>query len=263
MGVAVTSAFDGLAAGYDDVAESSLGSTLRARVHGVLEEVVEPGQSVLDLGCGTGLDLLYLSQLGLEASGADASQEMLDVARRRLASAGAPPPDLALLDLNDIEARAAVSLGQQSFDHILANFGVVNCVRDLGGLLTWISTLLAPGGTFTMAIMGPWCPWEMGRAVFRLDRHGVTRRRSANNYHSATVSYPSWSILSEAMPDSLRVERREALGWILPTFEQRALVESRPKLLSLLAMGDRLGARFVSRLGLGDHWIIVCRKRTA
>lgn len=44
----------------------------------------EPGQSVLDIGCGTGHYLAFFRQLGLEATGLDASQPMLDVASREL-----------------------------------------------------------------------------------------------------------------------------------------------------------------------------------
>ena len=39
---------------------------------------------VLDIGCGTGNQLLSLAKFGLDISGVDASQEMIDIARNRI-----------------------------------------------------------------------------------------------------------------------------------------------------------------------------------
>ena len=48
-----------------------------------------PGESGLDFGCGTGRYLEWLHAKGLRVTGVDASPDMIMVARRRLAGAGA------------------------------------------------------------------------------------------------------------------------------------------------------------------------------
>lgn len=46
----------------------------------------QPGERVLDIGCGEGNHLLFFSRLGLDVSGLDASPYMIRQARRRLGS---------------------------------------------------------------------------------------------------------------------------------------------------------------------------------
>jgi ubiquinone/menaquinone biosynthesis C-methylase UbiE len=44
----------------------------------------QPGERVLDIGCGDGNHLLFFSKLGLDISGIDASPYMISKARERL-----------------------------------------------------------------------------------------------------------------------------------------------------------------------------------
>jgi SAM-dependent methyltransferase len=46
----------------------------------------QPGERVLDIGCGTGNHLLFFSKLGLDINGVDASPYMISRARERLGS---------------------------------------------------------------------------------------------------------------------------------------------------------------------------------
>ena len=115
-------AFDDRASGYDAVAESALGRTFRARVHDALSLLIKPGDTVVDLGCGTGLDAAWLAPQVASVISLDASPEMADVARDRC----------------DVLANVTISIGHgasfdvdQPVDVVLANFGVVNCVGDL------------------------------------------------------------------------------------------------------------------------------------
>ncbi|MBI4719055.1 MAG: class I SAM-dependent methyltransferase [Planctomycetes bacterium] len=62
-----------------------------AREIPVLTEVLGPAGRVLDAGCGTGHQASALAQRGYQVTGADASEEMLAVARRTAAAAGTAP----------------------------------------------------------------------------------------------------------------------------------------------------------------------------
>ena len=71
---------------YDAWYQSPEGRAIDTSVEKFIRSLVKPmpGERVLDVGCGTGNQLLMLNKLGLDISGIDASQPMIDKARERL-----------------------------------------------------------------------------------------------------------------------------------------------------------------------------------
>lgn len=65
---------------------SSQGKTIDELVNGSIIDLLNPqrGERVLDIGCGEGNHLLYLSSLGLDINGIDASPYMISRAKERL-----------------------------------------------------------------------------------------------------------------------------------------------------------------------------------
>jgi len=77
--------FDRIAAGYSehDYADPQRYAARRAQVIVELGPSLEPGASVLDLGCGDGIMAAPLAAHGLRYWGTDASAGMIEAARRR------------------------------------------------------------------------------------------------------------------------------------------------------------------------------------
>ena len=46
----------------------------------------QPGERILDIGCGSGNNLLFLNRMGLDLTGVDASPYMIDLCKKRLGS---------------------------------------------------------------------------------------------------------------------------------------------------------------------------------
>ena len=61
------------------------------------EAGIEAGQRVLDVGCGSGVALRVAAELGAEVYGLDASEALLEIARRRV-----PDADLRLGDMGSL-----------------------------------------------------------------------------------------------------------------------------------------------------------------
>jgi len=105
--------------------------------------------------------------------------------------------------------------------------------------------------------MGRWVPWETIGALRHLDRARAMRRLRG---HDGDVRYLVPRDVSAVLSD-FEVEAVSSLGLVLPTYQQRAAVEGRPRLLRTLARLDRVLARPAGRLGAGDHWLGVWRRR--
>jgi len=107
-----------------------------------------PGDAVLDVGCGSGLDLLLAARAvgpGGRAVGIDLTPEMVQVAR---ASARKARLKNATVD---------VGLGEQlpypdgAFDAVLANNVINNCAVDKLAVLAEIRRVLRGGGALAVA----------------------------------------------------------------------------------------------------------------
>jgi len=103
---------------------------------------LQPGETVLDLGCGAGLDLyLYAKAVGNggKVYGLDLSRAMLDKAGENLASFG-------LRNVELLNAPAdAIPLPDGSVDVVTAN-GIYNLSPDKEAVMSEVHRVLKPGG---------------------------------------------------------------------------------------------------------------------
>lgn len=108
---------------------------------------LQPGQTVLDLGSGGGIDvLLSAKRVGPEgkAYGVDMTDEMLALARQNAAEAGAANVEFLK---GQIEA---VPLPDASVDVVISNC-VINLSTDKAAVLREAYRVLRPGGRFAVA----------------------------------------------------------------------------------------------------------------
>jgi SAM-dependent methyltransferase len=108
---------------------------------------IEPGQVVLDLGCGAGTDLLIAAQMvGPEgrAIGIDMTATMLERARQSAAEMGLENVELhqGLIE--------SLPLEDESVDVVISN-GVIDLVPDKDAVFAEIDRVLRPGGRMQVA----------------------------------------------------------------------------------------------------------------
>lgn len=256
--------FDALAARYDQVfGHSALGLALRESVHRHLGRRTLPGQRWLDIGCGTGEDAMWLADQGAaEVLAVDSSARMLDLAEAKARAAGWPPQRLrfAQLDLSD-DADLARLADESSFDGILADFGVINCLPRPAPMAAALACILTPSGRFTAVTMGPTCLWEWADAALTGQWKRLVRRRRNRWFRTASGSSPLWypsprDLRRAFAPALLPSEKPRPLGLLLPPSDAAAWLRARPKLLGSLAMAERMLAPAWPLAWLSDHYVM-------
>ncbi len=241
-------AFDRIAARYDELwSETAIGRAQRAAVWRRIDPLFRPGDRVLDLGCGSGVDPVHLMRRGVQVCGIDASEEMVKQARGRGADARWMPIEA----LGEIEGR---------FDGALSNFGALNCVADLAPVARSLGSLIRHEGYLAICVLGRYCAWEMahflrrgqpGKAFRRLQRAGC---EAAIGVH---VHYHAPRRILEAFRPNFALLRSYGIGVCVPPSYVGAISERAIGLMA--ALDQRLSDLPVLR-SLGDHRLFVFRR---
>jgi SAM-dependent methyltransferase len=119
-----------------------------------VEEAVESGGPVLEIGCGTGRVLLPTARAGINITGLDVSTYMLDVCRQALASESTETQGKVNLvegDMRDFDLGrtfALVTSPFRPFQHLIS-------VDDQLSCLDCVRRHLVPGGIFILDIFNP------------------------------------------------------------------------------------------------------------
>ena len=298
MGTGVTSAeaprsapFDGAAAGYDaEFSDRLLGRLLRGMLQQELGNHLPRSGTLLELGCGTGVDAIALARQGAAVLATDVAEAMrqrtsargeahgvgvatahLDLARpddvSGLRLAGPPEPRLQALALRAEMLGLAGAL-EQSFDGAWSSFGPVNCVGDCRPLGRALERWLRPGARVALVVMPALAPWDWlwygahlqpKAAIRRLRRRPVARVPGGG---SLSLRYPGPDTLDAELGPSFRRVEHRALGALLPISEAAGLVERAPLFFEALAAIEREVADRGPLPYLCDHALHVWERRS-
>jgi SAM-dependent methyltransferase len=281
VGVIAAAPFDTAAAAYDaDFSSTRLGRLLRQRVWDTLAATFQPGQHILELGCGTGEDAVFLARRGVSVLATDASAGMLAVAEAKVRQAGLtdrvqftqldaarlvlhgtvqPAPSQGLAPSEEPRSGDVAS----AYDGALADFGVLNCVADRRVPGRALAERLKAGAALVAVVMGPLCVWEVGWYALHGDLRRAGRRWRSGGLAqvgnaSLPVWYPSPSRLRAELAGGFRLKRLVGLGTLLPPSYLSHLVDRWPKVFTRLADYD---ARLPGSPWLADHYLAVFERR--
>jgi ubiquinone/menaquinone biosynthesis C-methylase UbiE len=155
----VESYWDTVAENFDRNVTDGLTRRARRRIlwrH--LDHAFAPGQRILELNCGTGVDAAHLAERNIRILACDVSPGMIEAARTRMTARG-------VHDLLQLRVLPTERLGELSadgpFDGALSCFAGLNCVQDLPQVARDLSLLLRPGATAVICMMGKLVLWEI------------------------------------------------------------------------------------------------------
>ncbi len=271
--------FDPAAQTYDTVfSETTLARWLRALVRAQIANIFRPGDQVLELGCGTGEDAVWLAQRGVRVIATDGAEEMLKVTRLKVEREGVGEMvRVESLDLNDQLSivndqwltdpdHSSRITPHASLSGVFSNFGPLNCLAERKTLAGRLAKIVPPGGKVVLVIMGPICAWEMGwhlahfqaRTAFRRFRAGIPAHTGGGG--TVRVWYPSPSRVRAEFAPHFRQVKLVGIGAFLPPSYLSHLVDRWPRVFARARAWEvRWGHRFPWNW-VNDHYLIVLEK---
>lgn len=162
---------------WDPQAYGRNGAFVHGLAGGVLELLAaQPGERILDLGCGDGQLTQRIAATGASVAGVDASPEMAAAARLRG----------IVVDLGVAESLPYAS---GSFDAVFSN-AALHWVRDQDAMLAEVARVLRRGGRFVAEMGGHGNIAAIRVALSAvLERHGFGGREENVNYYPTPDAY--------------------------------------------------------------------------
>jgi SAM-dependent methyltransferase len=258
--------FDVAADDYDaSFTDHPPGRWFRDAVWHHAREAFHPGEHLLDLGCGTGEDAVWLARQGYRVTAVDVSAKMLERSRMKAEAAGMA--DRITFLRSDLSTWDGESTGPlETFDGVLSNFGPLNCLESLRPLAGRLSRCLKPGGAAMLVVMGPICPWEIlwylirgqGRKAFRRFKSPVEAHVAGGE--TIRVWYPSARRLRRAFSPHFSPVFTLGLGTLVPPpYLDRLVARGEGFFRALASLEFRLG-RYFPFTWLNDHYLIKLKK---
>ena len=201
---------------------------------------VQPGDSVLDIGCGNGNFSRHLAGLGARVTAIDGSAEMIDRARKRTEGRADEGPengnagsiDYRVIDVTD--SKRLVELGRDTFDTAVSNMAIMD-MAVIGPMFKAVHGLLKPGGVFVCSLTHPCfqAPYAV-RYAEQEDRDGEMIKRfgiKIERYLTPRL-FEGLSIVGQPVPQyyfhrplSVLLTTCFEAGFVLDGIEERAFDE--------------------------------------
>ncbi len=260
MAVPQPSAFDAFAATYDEAfSNTRLAQLLRPRVWRELAAHFAPGDHVLELACGTGVDAVWLARQGVRVTATDGSPHMVEATRRRAAEAGVAP----LLSAHELSLQQLTGdwqAGAAAYDGAFSNFGGLNTVADLAPLAAGLAYGVRRGGRLVLVLMGPYCPWEVLWHLAHAEPATALRRwrqpaPARIGPQTIPIWYPPLRRLQSQLRPWFRHVKTRSLGLFLPPSYLGHLLDRFPRLFAHLNNVEQKLAPLTG--SWGDHYLSV------
>jgi ubiquinone/menaquinone biosynthesis C-methylase UbiE len=258
-------AFDSVAADYDGArGNNELIQDMRTEMWRWLSATFSPGDRLLDLGCGTGLDAVHLALRGYQVTATDWSPSMVGRTQDRAVERGVTERVRAV----NVGAHELQKLSESgAYDGVYSNLGPLNCVPSLSDVARECARLVKPGAALVFTVIGRICPWEIAHYL-RLGRWGRVKVRFARNVvavgmnnHTIWTRYYAPREFYSAFEPHFKLQHFRGLCLFAPPPYLTWLRSRYPQWNERLWSLDRRISGWPLLRGMGDHFLVIMRKR--
>ena len=259
--------FDGISGSYDDdFGKNEIGIWMRNIVWERLLSCFSPGSIVLDAGCGSGTDTIFMAQNGISVVAMDISPGMIEVTRKKVErfhlSDHVKTKVVKWEDINSL----LCEFGEGSFDGILSNFGSLNCVKDLQPLGENCARLLKPNGVLFANIMNRFCLWETAYYTLKGKFREALRRSGKDGLpvklasHDVITYYNFPKEFIGFFNKEFKIKHILGLGIFLPPPYLKEIYNRYEGLFSLVKTVERLSEDKFPFYNMADHVLLELEK---
>lgn len=258
-------AFDSVAADYDGPrGNNALIQDMRGEMWRWLDASFAGASHLLDVGCGTGLDAVRMAEHGYRVTATDWSPRMTerthDRAQRARVSDRVRTVNLGAHELDRIE-------GRDLFDGAYSNLGALNCLPDLTVVSRECARLIKPRGRVVFAVIGRWCPWEIGYYAAQRNWARIRARFARGmlpvrmNGRIVWTAYWTPAALYRAFANEFALVHYRGMCVFAPPPYMTWMKERHPRWYAQSWRWDRRVCGWPMLRGLGDHFLIVMARR--
>jgi SAM-dependent methyltransferase len=144
----IASAYDAVAPHYDQ--QLARDAWMRRALWRHFARTFRAGDRLLDVGCGTGIDSLYLASIGMHVTAVDASVGMVERLRTKLART----PLEARVDVHVGDVVEVIGRFSGPFDGMISSFAAMNAF-DLPPFASQAARIIRPGGRLVAHVLSP------------------------------------------------------------------------------------------------------------
>lgn len=248
-----------IAGKYDELLQKNRFSViLRSLFQKILSEYGPGGKAVLDLGCGTGEDALFLSENGALVTAVDFSQNMLDAAQNK-SRAYIGGKNIRFVK-SDIEG--FLNNNSTEFNLVISNFDAVNYIEDIPAFSNSTACALKPGGSLIVTVLNKVCLSEFFYSVMtlRLSR-AYWALVNRNKYLVNGLGLRSPGEMKKLMAENFTPVRVTGVGIFIPPHNLEGMYGKISFLLPALLQAEKLVRRNRLFCKFSDHYIIEMVKK--
>lgn len=228
----------------------------RLQLYGLLDRCLQkrPITSVLQVGCATGEDAIWLAAHGLEVLAVDACEKTVELARRKSAF---PNPAFDVAGLTDLKR-----LGHQKFGLVFSGFGAVDRCSpiELHLFFNQSAGLLQPDGHMALVVKPRRANWKqrLSRLIRQWSRLNRTIEETPANESVFDYCYNPKEMASFASA-YFSVESIHPIGLFAPSALER-LFGRHASCIAVLRKMDRRLANQRNLARYANHYLILLRK---
>lgn len=158
---AVAAAYDAIAAEYD--AQVAGDAWMRRVLWGRYAALFRPGQHILDVGCGSGADAIFLARRGVRVTGIDVSPAMIAQLTDKVRRLGLE----GLIEARVMDVADLAGWRDRRFDGLVSAFAGLSTAPDLARFAADAARLLPPGAPVVVHMLNRTSLWEWLALVVR------------------------------------------------------------------------------------------------